>query len=814
LNTILSFFILLIYILPYLINPAYAAIEEKNNKRIYAYLNAVNFYQNNNPDAAIKLLLVEQKSTPEHPLKNEINLMLAICNRETKNWEETLKYLSNVRGYESLNDYLIFFRAEALRELERSNESLELFEKIIKSYPKSIWFNSSLQNAFIINYDTKKYLKAIKLFRKYSLSRRKLSEEEKKLIPDIIFGYATSNLALKNRREAYRYFKKLVISYPNHPLAKKARSILYNNNIKFSSRGLITLIKSQIKSGLYVDASKNIKTLKKKNINKGTIAKLTADLMMDSRQWNRAIEELETVILFYPHPDAFYDMARCYSKLDNYSRARYYYRRLSEKYPKDNLATQAIYSIAKLYSLEGSYSEAIAKYRHLIKKYPRSVLIPSARWEIGWNYYSQENYDEAIMSWTKTSEMIDREDIIYSKLLYWRARAFLNKRDKRSASILFREVVSLFPFHYYSFLAQNRLIETTPDNLEIIHRIQSNLYSSVTRNKHVSCDLIDLDVFKDELSTDEKYYFSKTQNLVKVGLDKYASFELFRIQNSTKNKKILLNLAKFFHCLHDYNRAQYISRVFFKEKLETRPSPGTLVYWKLAFPRGYTGIISKLSDYLNVSPYLIYALMRAESNFKEKVVSRAGAIGLMQIIPVTGRNIARKLNDKNFVVEHLYDPKTNITFGTWYINSLIEKFAGNTILAIPGYNAGPHNVKRWVRQFGSKKVDEFVETIPYNETRNYIKRVVRNFGVYRALYSKSKSILRLSQNLHIDNSRLRLPAGKRNNSEDWDQYKESEDLRPKLYLINKFSLDKLSLIEYFSLNSFKRDVKAGSLWRR
>ena len=364
-------------------------------------------------------------------------------------------------------------------------------------------------------------------------------------------------------------------------------------------------------------------------------------------------------------------------------------------------------------------------------------------------------------------------DSHHPKLLYWKARSFSNNNDERSASILYREIIERYPFNYYSFQAQNRLIEITPTNIETIN---------------------------------------KAQSLIKVGFDKYASEELFRIQRTTHNKEVLFTLSKLFYCINDYNKSQYIARIHFKDKLEAFPAQNTIEYWKLAFPTGFSSIVSKISEHITFSPFLIFSLIRAESNFKPDVVSPANAKGLMQIIPYTGKQIAKKINDKEFNINDLFDPKTNIAFGTWYLSSLIEKFNGNTILAIPSYNAGPHTVKKWLRQFGALKIDEFIETIPYIETRDYVKKVVQNYGVYKTLYSNDKSILRLSQKLHLDKSLMRMPAGNKKNSEDWNYYKESEDLRPKLLLDKKFSQDKLSIIEYFSVNSFKDHVNSGSFF--
>src|SRR5690606_29170651 len=112
--------------------------------------------------------------------------------------------------------------------------------------------------------------------------------------------------------------------------------------------------------------------------------------------------------------------------------------------------------------------------------------------------------------------------------------------------------------------------------------------------------------------------------------------------------------------------------------------------------------------------------------FDAQITSWADARGLMQIIPPTGEQIASAHQMRDFSPEQLYDPETNIRFGTYYLAKLVRRFGGNPVMAIASYNGGPHNVEKWKRRNGHLELDVFVEEIPFHETRNYVKKVYRS----------------------------------------------------------------------------------------
>ena len=129
--------------------------------------------------------------------------------------------------------------------------------------------------------------------------------------------------------------------------------------------------------------------------------------------------------------------------------------------------------------------------------------------------------------------------------------------------------------------------------------------------------------------------------------------------------------------------------------------------------------------------------MREESWFNKQAVSRSGARGVMQLMPFTARWVSKQLKYEYNDDENLFDAEININFGAWYLSYLKKRFNGNTVLMIASYNAGPEAVTKWVNGNSNMETDEFIEAIPYNETRAYAKRVLRSYAEYHRIYNNS-----------------------------------------------------------------------------
>lgn len=154
---------------------------------------------------------------------------------------------------------------------------------------------------------------------------------------------------------------------------------------------------------------------------------------------------------------------------------------------------------------------------------------------------------------------------------------------------------------------------------------------------------------------------------------------------------------------------------------------------KIVYPQKYSEYVEKYAKEFEIEEELIYAMIKAESNFKEEAISNKEAIGLMQILESTANEVARQL-EKEITKEELIKPETNICLGTKYIANLIKKY-GNIEIAVAAYNAGIGNVDTWIKEGKIKEDGSDIEKIPFKETNNYVRKILRDYSIYKKIYS-------------------------------------------------------------------------------
>lgn len=152
------------------------------------------------------------------------------------------------------------------------------------------------------------------------------------------------------------------------------------------------------------------------------------------------------------------------------------------------------------------------------------------------------------------------------------------------------------------------------------------------------------------------------------------------------------------------------------------------------YPIHYRELIEKYAKEYEIDPYLVAAIMKNESKFDPKAVSRKDAKGLMQIAPITGQWASEQLNIPNYSEEMLFIPEYNIKIGTWYLNILKKEFGYNLEVIVAGYNAGNGNVRKWLNDPKYSKDGKTLDEIPFNETRIYQKKVLRDYKIYKRIY--------------------------------------------------------------------------------
>ncbi|HZG15774.1 MAG TPA: lytic transglycosylase domain-containing protein [Candidatus Bathyarchaeia archaeon] len=160
----------------------------------------------------------------------------------------------------------------------------------------------------------------------------------------------------------------------------------------------------------------------------------------------------------------------------------------------------------------------------------------------------------------------------------------------------------------------------------------------------------------------------------------------------------------------------------------------TSLVWKWMYPIKYENEVLQASNQFQVNPYLVLAIIRAESDFSTDKISKKGAVGLMQVMPDTANWVVNQANFEPITEAELFHAKTNIEIGTWYLAFLLNKFGGDQVKAIAAYNAGPGKVSEWIDRNLWDGTIQSVQDIPFGETRNYVQRVVYFQERYQKVY--------------------------------------------------------------------------------
>lgn len=299
-------------------------------------------------------------------------------------------------------------------------------------------------------------------------------------------------------------------------------------------------------------------------------------------------------------------------------------------------------------------------------------------------------------NWGKIAQITANVSLEHSDpfQLYWRARALGNLKQASAAQTIYQALAN--KRNYYGFLASHALHQALNFEFEPTSHDQSVLaiYKPIT----------------DQIA---EYYRNNQLYLAAHSLNEF-SMELPKAEKSA----LIYWVA---HHLHWHGKAIYLSTQddVLKNQLHLR------------FPLTYQQPIQKLANQYQISPALIYATIRQESTFLENIKSEAGAYGLMQILPRTAKSIAKHAKISYSDSKELFSPEKNIHIGVAYLNTLHKQFKAHPLLMMAAYNAGPKQVRRWLKNNESTETDIWIETLPWQETRDYLKNVISFYAVYQ-----------------------------------------------------------------------------------
>ena len=376
------------------------------------------------------------------------------------------------------------------------------------------------------------------------------------------------------------------------------------------------------------------------------------------------------------------------------------------------LSPSIILKRAYIYEKKGNTNKKIDEYKSLIKKFPLSYQVTYVIFTLAQYYENKKDIDNAIYYYKllinkyPTSRLVD--DVAYRLILIYK-----KKKEKEGIEKLKKLLISRYPTSIYTYHLNNYTLQFTRDFR------------------------LSLDAITDAITEDKKDDEEGFKNIVLLFRKKmyedayYEAKALYNKGNRDPELLYILSIASGkIGRYYDSMKFRETLYYFLKNKIGGI-SPDLV---RFVYPKFYAALVEKEAKKYHIDPLLVYAVIREESRFGKYVLSPSYAIGLMQIIPSTGRWIASKLEIEEFDEIMLFNPIINIELGTWYLNYLNKLFSGNIDAILASYNGGPGNGRKWFKDIEGKDRIEIIEgNIGYSESKEYVKKCLSSYYTYKNL---------------------------------------------------------------------------------
>ena len=385
-------------------------------------------------------------------------------------------------------------------------------------------------------------------------------------------------------------------------------------------------------------------------------------------------------------------------------------RAFASAFPQSARAEEALNDLATHYVRDDEDAQAAEIFREMVDRFPTGRFAERAAWKAGWWAYRQRNYSETVQIFERGAAAFPRSDY-RPAWLYWSARAYDGLGKREAATDRYRLAATDYLNTYYGRLAWKRLSERNEASVTpgVRRAVVPPPPAPPTADRITR--LIELELYHPALAE-----LQHAQRIYGDSAPLQATIAL--VQHRIGNLRLGINAMKRAY-------PQYMTAG--GESLPTE-------ILQVIFPMDYWPMIQNLAREHDLDQFLVAALIGQESTFDAGIVSSANAIGLMQVMPATGRQYARKIGIKPFSPARLTEPEINARIGTRYFADLVRMFGGGAHYALASYNAGENRIARWRKERPDLEQDEFIDDIPFPETQNYVKRILGTAEDYRRLY--------------------------------------------------------------------------------
>ena len=395
--------------------------------------------------------------------------------------------------------------------------------------------------------------------------------------------------------------------------------------------------------------------------------------------------------------------------------------KLAAKHGESPWYEEALLSVGNYYYLLDDRASYSKWFRRLADAFPQGKHAAYAHWKLCWRAWLDDTADRAEL----LNEHIQRYGgaSTAAGAIYWLGRLHEDRGNRAVAAAHFSAVIGGFPHYYYASLAEQRLrgmggVTADPETERRILAGLPKARSLASQPLTATQDLLERggDLRRLGFYDDARTEYSRVDYRKPDG--HFAGLHLGRMHEDRDEHHLALRAMKRY--VFGYLRMPYDSL--------------DIEYWRLLFPIGWEDRLRSRSERHGLDPYLVAALIRQESEFHPGAKSRAGALGLMQIMPGTGRGLFRRLGISGFSSRKLTVPDTSLRLGTFHLKEVLAQFGGELEKTLAGYNAGERRIGQWMALGPFEDNEEFAETIPFSETRGYVQSVLRNRAMYERIY--------------------------------------------------------------------------------
>ncbi len=630
------------------------------------------------------------------------------------------------RYHSGLDDFTTYFLAKAETGAAMYPQAESNLRTFRTKYPDSIltpFVPALLANAYLSDHRPADALRVLRVSASGAIGNR----------ADYLLAYAKAEWALGNREEALLYYRRVFTDYPLSDAGQAARKQISSMNLlhtlppedlRINADALFDAGKYRQAKEEYLLLGRNPR-LDETAQNAYFVAAAACDyklnqLTQEEIDQIRDLNDEAGARLLYLNVELARDQS-------NDLQIRHLIDEMELRFPHSPWLAQALYSAGNMYLLEPNYPEAIAYYSELANRFPYmcqrpvhynvcSDLSAKSHWRAAWLTYRLGHYDAAARLFDQEIERYPGTEQ-FSTALYWRGRIFERDHLKALAAAYYRTEIRLYPHYYYGLLAEQRLRKmgpVRPAAVPALDRINPELIPD----------------FSDEIPHNDPRVL-KARLLANAGLDGYVAAEISQAPGSREWGAFAQ--AQIFSNGDEAWRAMFaLMRVI---PFYTQAPIGAIPmsYWKMLYPTPYWPQIQAYSKARGLNPYMVASLIRQESGFRPDAISYSNAYGLMQLLPSVGRAMARKAGMRYFRTRDLLNPVININLGTLYLKQLMDEFNGNAEYAFAAYNAGDYRVVAWRKIGKYDGMAEFVESIPFTQTHEYVESIVRNEHMYRVI---------------------------------------------------------------------------------